>query len=109
MRRNNKALYEQIMRKVAKEVKRVLNENTVLNYYPVLNDTFDEYDSDNIEIRDFRITYMGTLITNIIRDPETGDISFWTGDPETDDYAEEIIIDSCSELERIIENILDNL
>ena len=97
MRRNNKALYEQIMRKVAKEVKRVLNENTVLNYYPVLNDTFDEYDSDNIEIRDFRITYMGTLITNIIRDPET------------DDYAEEIIIDSCSELERIIENILDNL
>ena len=109
MKRDNKALYEQIMRNVAKEVKRVLNENNVLDYYPELNDIFDDYDSDNIEISDFRITYMGTLITNIIRDPETGDISFWAGDPETDKYAEELIIDNRSELERIIETALDNL
>ena len=108
MRRNNKALYEQIMKNVAKEVKRVLNENTVLDYYPELNDIFDDYETDNIEITDYRITYMGTLITNIIRNPETGDISFWAGDPETDKFAEELIIDRYA-LERIIENILDNL
>lgn len=111
MKRNNKALYEQIMRNVAKEVKKVLNENSVLelDYYPELNDIFDDYDTDNIKISDFRITYMGTLITNIIRNPETGDISLWAGDPETDKFAEELIIDDRYKLEGIIENILDNL
>ena len=109
MRKNNKkALYEKIMRNVAKEVKRVLNENTVLDYYPELNDIFDDYGTDNIEITDFRITYMGTLITNIIRNPETGDISFWAGDPETDKFAEELVIDKYG-VERIIEDVLDNL
>jgi hypothetical protein len=33
MRRNNKALYEQIMRNVSKEVKKVLNESTDLIQY----------------------------------------------------------------------------
>ena len=52
---------------------------------------FDEYDSDVVSIGDFQIKHDGALITHIAR--EGGELSLWSGDPEVDKHAEQLVID----------------
>ena len=51
---------------------------------------FNEYDTDTIQVSDFRIVFQGTLVDYIHKD-ENGKISIWAGNPDTDKYAEELL------------------
>jgi hypothetical protein len=64
MRRNNKALYEQIMRNVSKEVKKTLNETEELDvigryisvdidWIDIIQNTFNELFNNQIELKLF--------------------------------------------------------
>lgn len=66
-----------------------LNENFVQN---PLAELFDEYETDVLSVGDFDLKYRGMLIEYVILD-ENGEIHFWAGNPDTDKYAEEIIMD----------------
>ena len=69
-----------------------------------MEDLFKEYDTDNLVVSDFGITTNGVLVTNIINN--NGKVEVWAGNPETDKYAEELILDR-SEKERIFDEIYD--
>lgn len=72
-----------------------------------IQDLFIEYDSDFICITDLGIIYRGARIDYIVKD-EFGKVHFWAGNPETDKYAEEIILDKHDE--RVIcEQILEEM
>ena len=55
-----------------------------------IDELFNEYDTDTIQVSDFRIVFQGTLVDNIHRD-ENGKISLWAGNPDIDKYAEELL------------------
>ena len=69
-----------------------------------LKELFSEYETDNLSVGDFGITTQGVLVTNIIN--SKGNVEFWSGDPTTLKYAEELILSKC-EKDRIIEEIVD--
>ena len=85
-------LTESDLHEIVKEsVNRVLNEKKIqegLNYG--IDELFDKYDTDTISVSDFRITYQGILIDYIHRDND-GEISIWSGNPDNDKYAEELL------------------
>lgn len=73
-----------------------------------MDDLFQEFDTLNLYVGDFGITYRGVLITNVVKkDPETGEIGLFAGDPYKDKYAEELFPEK-SEFQSIIEQIEDN-
>lgn len=96
MRRNNKALYEQIMRNVAKEVKRVLNEDHIdsilseddselslqelvekifRTYYPELLDqhAYFHYDENDAQLKNITFINKGKIYIKVrLNDPNIG-------------------------------------
>ena len=99
IKRNNKRLYESIMRDVAKIVKKHLNESV-----NPLSELFDEYETDILNVSDFDLVYNGTRIDTVVNNGD--DISFWAGDPDEDEYAEEILLDDLTR-EEFINQILE--
>jgi len=67
-----------------------------------LKELFTEYETDNLSVGDFGITTQGALVTNVINNK--GKVEFWSGDPTTQKYAEELML-SKYEKDRIIEEI----
>ena len=98
--KNNKQLYESIMKDVSKIVKKHLNEQDSFDIYEL----FDEYGTNIICIKDFNIHAQGVLITHITLS-EDDEIQFWSGDPESK-FTDEIIITG-SERRRVLEEILE--
>lgn len=64
-----------------------------------MKELFDEYETLNLFIGDFEYTFQGALITNICDTPEG--LQFWSGDPETDKHAEQMLLDEESKDELI--------
>ena len=55
-----------------------------------LDGLFDEYDTDTISVSDFQIVFQGVRV-DYIRREDNGNISIWGGNPDTDEYAEELL------------------
>lgn len=66
---------------IQEAIKSVLNENSNI---------FDEFDSDMVCVSDLNLIYQGTRIDYVINND--GNIEFWAGNPETDKYAEQLMI-----------------
>jgi hypothetical protein len=73
----------------------------------IMDELFNEY-GNNLSVGDFGITWNGALVTNVIKNPETGEVSLYSGNPETDDYFEELLPER-SEFQAIIERIEETL
>ena len=74
-----------------------------------IDELFKEYETDNLSVGDLGITYQGVLITNVIKDQETGEIRLFAGDPyDEDNYFEELLPER-SEYQAIIEQIEEEL
>ena len=72
-----------------------------------INELFDDFGTDTIRVSDFGIIVNGAELTHIHRTDE-GDVQLWAGNPDTDKFAEELIV--CKEEKReILEDILDNM
>jgi hypothetical protein len=69
----------------------------------IIDELFNEY-GNNLSVGDLRITYNGALVTNVIKNPETGEIGLYAGNPEMDDYFEELLPER-SEYQAIIDQI----
>ena len=69
-----------------------------------LKELFYEYETDNLQVADLGITTQGVLLTNVINN--NGNVEFWSGDPTTEKYAEELILSKCDK-DWIIEEICD--
>lgn len=65
---------------------------------------FEDFDSDVLCVEGFDIHYKGVLITHIAKSGRK--ISLWSGDPENDKHAEEII-PSPSRKSQIIKEICE--
>lgn len=83
MRRNNKALYEQIMRSVSKEVKRALNEQSEYgyNYVPRNRDELEQaiqehYDNDIYDLNDIDVSHITDFSRLFYEDKNTGKRGF---------------------------------
>lgn len=74
-----------------------INENAIVEN--PLKEMFDEYETTNLSVEDLEYTFQGVLITNICDTPEG--LQFWSGDPETDKHAEQILLDEVSKDELI--------
>lgn len=57
-----------------------------------INEVFDDYEDEVLNITDFGNKFNGALITHISR-VNHDTFQFWSGDPIEDDDAEEIIVD----------------
>lgn len=68
-----------------------------------MDELFNEY-GNNLSVGDFGITWNGALVTNVVKNPKTGEASLYSGNPETDDYFEELLPER-SEFQSIIERI----
>jgi hypothetical protein len=73
-----------------------------------LREQFDDFDTDTLSIEDFGLKYNEALITHITM-PNEADICFWSGNPHTDKYAEEIQITDYDQKREIIIEILQYL
>ena len=63
-----------------------------------LDELFDEYDTNTISVSDFDIVIKGTRVDYIHKE-DNGDISIWAGNPDTDKYAEELLLDKIQKRE----------
>lgn len=66
---------------------------------------FDYYDSDVICVEDFNIVREQSLITHIALN-DKGEVTLWSGNPEEDKHAVEIIL-SKEERRLVFEEILE--
>lgn len=73
----------------------------------IMDELFNEY-GNNLSVGDLGITWNGALVTNVIKNPETGEVSLYAGNPETDDYFEELLPER-SEYQALIERIEEML
>lgn len=69
-------------------------------------DLFTEFDTDTICVTDFSIITIGVRVDNIHK-TENGEVQIWAGNPDTDEYAEELVLDK-AEKRRVFEEILEN-
>ena len=81
MRKNNKALYEQIMRSVSKEVKRALNEQSEYNYFPKNRDELERaiqehYDNEIYDLNDINVSNITDFSQLFYEDKNTGKRGF---------------------------------
>lgn len=74
-----------------------INENAIVEN--PLKELFDEYETTNLSVGDLEYTFQSALITNICDAPEG--LQFWSGDPETDKRAVQILLDEESKDELI--------
>ena len=72
-----------------------------------LDELFDEYDTNTISVSDFQIVFQGIRVDNIHRE-DNGNISIWAGNPDTDEYAEELLPNK-TEKRKILELIWENM
>ena len=72
-----------------------------------LDELFDEYDTDTISVSDFQIVFQGVRVDYIHRE-NNGNISIWAGNPDTDEYAEELLPNK-TEKRKILELIWENM
>ena len=68
---------------------------------------FEELGTSTITVSDFRIIADGCLVSDIHL-ADNGDIQIWAGNPETDKYAEELML-SGAERRRVFEEVLENI
>ena len=66
---------------------------------------FDYYDSDVICVKDFGIIREQALITHLALN-DKGEVTLWSGNPQEDKYADEIIL-SKEERRLVFEEILE--
>ena len=72
-----------------------------------IQDLFNEYETDSICVTDLGIIIQGARLDYIVKD-EYGRIHYWGGNPETDKYAEEFVLEK--EEERLVcEEILEEM
>jgi len=70
-----------------------------------INELFVELQTNQIRITDLGITYNGALLEYLVK-KEDGSVSFWTGDFDEDDEADEIMM--CDdELTEYCEKVLE--
>ena len=72
-----------------------------------LDELFDEYDTNTISVSDFNIVIKGTRVDYIHRE-DNGDISIWAGNPDTDKFAEELLLDKTQKRE-VLELIWEDM
>lgn len=72
-----------------------------------INELFDDFGSNNIRVSDFGVIVNGAELTHIYRTND-GDVQLWAGNPDTDKFAEELIV-SKERKREILEEILDNM
>lgn len=68
---------------------------------------FEEFGTNTITVSDFRIIADGCLVNNIHL-ADNGDVQIWSGNPDTDKYAEELML-SNAERRRVFEEVLENI
>jgi hypothetical protein len=68
---------------------------------------FDYFDSDIICVKDFGIVRAESLITHIALN-DKGEVTLWSGNPQEDKYADEIIL-SKEERRLVFEEILEHI
>ena len=68
-----------------------------------LDELFDEYDTNTLSVSDFNIVINGIRV-DYIHKKDNGDIGIWAGNPDTDKYAEELLL-SREEKREILELI----
>ena len=68
---------------------------------------FDYFDSDVICVKDFGIIRAESLITHIVLN-DKGEVTLWSGNPQEDKYADEIIL-SKEERRLVFEEILESI
>lgn len=69
-------------------------------------DLFADFDTDTICVSDFGIINGGVCV-DYIHKTESGIVQFWAGNPDTDEYAQELVLNK-AETRRVIEEILEN-
>jgi hypothetical protein len=84
------------------------NDQNLCELEDELREQFDDFDTDTLSIEDFGLKYNEALITHITM-PNEADICFWSGNPHTDKYAEEIQITDYDQKREIIIEILQYL
>ena len=72
-----------------------------------ISELFDEFGTNIVIVSDFRIIANGMLVDCVIKNETTNEIEIWAGNPQEDDYAEQIILDR-EERKRVFEEILEN-
>lgn len=72
-----------------------------------MQDLFNEYECDFICVTDLGIIIQGARLDYIEKD-EFGKVHFWAGNPETDKYAEEFVMDKETE-KAVCEEILEEM
>ena len=72
-----------------------------------MQDLFNEYECDFICVTDLGIIIQGARL-DYIEEDEFGKVHFWAGNPETDKYAEEIVM-SKEEEKAVCEIILEEM
>jgi len=72
-----------------------------------IQDLFNEYETDSICVSDLGIIVQGARLDYIVKD-EDGKVHFWGGNPETDKYAEEFVMDKETE-KFVCEEILEKM
>lgn len=115
MKQTIKLRESELKQMIVESVKRVLKENGIKNKLMIteniggfeMDELFDEYDTDTISVSDFGITYQGTAVDYIHRGND-GRISIWSGNPDTDKYAEELLPDKTTK-RKILELIWEYL
>lgn len=115
MKQTIKLRESELKQMIVESVKRVLKENGIKNKLMIteniggfeMDKLFDEYDTDTISVSDFGITYQGTAVDYIHRGND-GRISIWSGNPDTDKYAEELLPDKTAK-RKILELIWEYL
>jgi len=109
MKKNIIKLNEQQLKKiVAESVKKVLKETRLLkeNGYSDIYELFEEFGTNTISVSKFRIVANGSLV-DYIHLTDDGIVQIWSGNPNTDKYAEELNL-SKPERRRVFEEILEN-
>ena len=72
-----------------------------------INELFNEFNTNTIIVSDFGIIVNGAELTHVHR-TDDGNVQLWAGNPDTDKFAEELIV-SKERKREILEEILDNM
>ena len=73
-----------------------------------VEELFNEHNTDVLSVVDFGIKHDGALITHVTK-TENGSLQFWSGNPETDKDAAEIVISNYDEKREAVLMILSYL
>ena len=74
---------------------------------PNINIVFAENDTWNLDVKGFGITYQDKVVTNVVKNPRTGEISLFAGNPDSGKCFE-LLQPNKSEYQSIINQIEKN-